>query len=117
MLLLPLFATACATAAARLPLTDVPPGTYVMVEPASETYNAVTIGANSFSYRNGDETGTGQHWLDSDGRVHIVDDSGECAGQESIWTYQYTGNRISMTKVSDACAGREMPATMVYERR
>lgn len=115
LFLLPL-AAACATTT-RLPLTDVAPGTYVLVEPAPETYNAVTINQSAFSVRDGDQTYTGKHWLDREGRIHMTTDTGDCAGVESVWTYTQSGNRITLTKVSDACEGREMPATMVYERR
>ena len=114
-LLLPLLA-ACATTS-RLPLTDVPSGTYVLVEPASEEYNAVAITENAFSVRMGDMTHTGKHWLDREGRVHMTDDTGDCAGVESVWTYTYEAPRVTLTKVSDACEGRDMPARMVYERQ
>lgn len=108
-------AVACATTT-RLPVTDVPAGTYVLVEPASEEYNAVSINEGAYAVRIGDMTMSGQHWLDSDGRLHLVDDTGDCAGQESIWTYSYANNRITMDLVEDMCVGREIPSHMVYER-
>ncbi len=117
-LTLALEATACATTS-RMPVTDVPAGTYVMVEPASDEYNAVAINENAFALRMGTQTMTGQHWVDSDGRLHITEDSGPCAGQESIWTYTYANNRITMQRVEDMCTARpaDFPERMVYERQ
>lgn len=116
MLLVPLMLAACATTT-RMPVTDVPTGNYVLVEPQQDTYMAVSIGEWAHSLRAGDETWTGQHWLDAEGRLHTVDDTGECAGMEAIWTYQYTGNRLTMDLVSDECPTREIPERLVYERR
>lgn len=106
---------ACASTT-RMPVTDVPAGTYVLVEPASEEYNAVSINEGAYAVRIGNMTMSGQHWVDADGRLHLVDDTGECAGQESIWTYSYANNRITLDLVEDLCAGREIPSHMVYER-
>ncbi|HSJ09233.1 MAG TPA: hypothetical protein VK928_04945, partial [Longimicrobiales bacterium] len=97
--LLPLLVAACATTT-RLPLTDVPSGTYVLVEPASDVYNAASINQNAFSMRMGDATHTGQHWVDSQGRIHMMDDAGPCAGMESVWTYTYANNRVTLNRVS-----------------
>jgi hypothetical protein len=115
---LTLAASACA-AAMRAPLTDVPPGGYVLVEPESDVYNAVTINERAFSARIGDEIHTGQHWVDSEGRLRMADDAGPCAGQESIWTYAYSNNRVTLNLVEDLCAVRSVPFPdrMVYQRR
>lgn len=109
---------ACATTS-RLPVTDVPTGTYELVEPASDDYNAVTVNENAFAVRIGTMTHTGQHWLDSEGRLHMADDEGPCAGVESIWTYQYANNRVTLDLVEDRCTARTtpFPQRMVYERR
>lgn len=117
-LILALVVSACATTS-RLPVTDVPAGTYVLVEPASDDFNAVTINESAFSMRMGDMTHSGQHWLDSEGRLHMADDEGPCAGQESIWTYSYTNNRVTLDLVEDRCTARTMtlPERMVYERQ
>jgi hypothetical protein len=117
-LVLALVVSACATTT-RLPVTDVPAGTYVLVEPASDEYNAVTISENAFAVRMGDMTHSGQHWLDSEGRLHMTDDAGPCAGVESIWTYQYSGNRVTLDLVEDLCTERPsaFPERLVYERR
>ncbi|MGH7444871.1 MAG: hypothetical protein ACREKM_08350 [Longimicrobiales bacterium] len=112
---LALVVSACATTT-RMPVTDVPAGTYVLVEPASEEYNAVAINEGAYAVRIGNMTLSGQHWVDADGRLHLVDDTGECAGQESIWTYSYANNRITLDLVEDLCVGREIPSHMVYER-
>jgi hypothetical protein len=110
---------ACATVAARAPLTDVPAGTYVLVEPASDQYNAVAINESGFVARMGDATHAGRHWVDPDGRLRMADEAGPCAGQESIWTYQYTNNRVTLDLVEDLCTVRAMPfpQRMIYERR
>lgn len=114
-LMFALVVTACAT---RMPVTDVPAGTYVLVEPASDTYNAVTISDRAFAARMGNMVHSGQHWLDSDGRIHMADDAGPCAGVESIWTYQYTNNRVTLNLVEDLCTVRPnpFPQRMVYQR-
>jgi hypothetical protein len=116
--LLTLAASACVPAM-RAPLTDVPPGGYVLVEPDSEVYNAVTINERAFSSRVGDEIHTGQHWVDSEGRLRMVDDAGPCAGQESIWTYSYSNNRVTLELIQDLCPARspQFPQRMVYQRR
>jgi hypothetical protein len=115
---LALVVSACATVT-RAPLTDVPAGTYMLVEPASEEYNAVAINENGFVVRIGQATHSGRHWVDGDGRLRMTDEAGPCAGQESIWTYQYTNNRVTLDLVEDLCTVRPMafPARMVYERR
>jgi hypothetical protein len=117
-ILLTLAAGACAPAM-RAPLTDVPHGGYVLVEPESEEYNAVTINEYAFSARMGDQIVTGQHWVDSDGRLRMTDDAGPCAGEESIWDYSYTNNRVTLDLVEDRCPVRSVPfpERMVYERR
>lgn len=109
---------ACAPAV-RAPLTDVPAGTYVLVEPESEVYNAVTINERAFNLRVGDDIMTGEHWVDDMGRIHMAEDEGPCAGMASIWTYDYTGNRVTLDLVEDRCPTRppEFPERMVYERR
>jgi hypothetical protein len=110
---------ACAPMVTRAPLTDVPAGTYVLVEPASDQYNAVAINESGFVVRMGNETHAGRHWVDADGRLRMTDEAGPCAGQESIWTYQYTNNRVTLDLVEDLCPARTMtfPQRMVYERR
>lgn len=117
VLALALLAGACATAT-RAPVTDVPAGTYVLVEPESDEYHAVAINERAFTVRIGTQTHSGQVWVDGDGRLHLADDTGPCAGQESIWTYQYSGNRITMNLVDDLCTARAsaFPARLVYER-
>lgn len=118
-LLLALVAGACATTATRAPLADVPPGNYVLVEPRSDVYNAVALNDRAYTVRMGNQTFTGQHWVDAEGRLHVVEDAGPCAGQESIWTYSYAGNRITMNLVDDLCTVRAtpFPQRLVYERR
>lgn len=118
-LVLALVVTACATTPRREPLTAVPAGNYVLVEPASDVYNAVGINEWTFAARIGNETHRGQHWVDSAGRLHMTDDAGPCAGQESIWTYSYANNRVTLDLVQDLCTARPMafPQRMVYERR
>jgi len=113
-----ILSAACAPAM-RAPLTDVPLGGYVLVEPESEVYNAVTINERAFSARIGDEIHTGQHWVDSEGRLRMADDAGPCAGQESIWTYSYSNNRVTLNLVEDRCEVRPVPfpERMVYQRR
>lgn len=117
LLLLALLTTACATS--RRPLTDVPAGTYVLVEPASDEYSAVSLNEGAFAYRMGTMTHTGQHWVDGEGRLHMTDDEGPCAGQESIWTYTYENNRVTLDLVEDLCTTRTpaMPARLVFERQ
>lgn len=117
-LMLALAVSACATTT-RTPVTDVPLGTYQLVEPASDEYNAVTINERAFAARMGNSTFSGQHWIDSEGRLRMADDTGPCAGQESIWTYQYANNRVTLDLIEDRCAARPtaFPARMVYERR
>lgn len=111
-------ASACATTS-RMPVTDVPAGTYVLVEPESEEYHAVAINESAFAVREGNMTLTGQHWLDSDGRLHMTVDSGPCAGQESIWTYSYANNRVTLNLIEDMCTARDpaFPQQLVYERQ
>jgi hypothetical protein len=115
---LALVTSACATTS-RTPVTDVPTGTYVLVEPESDVYNAVTISESAFAVRMGTETHSGQHWIDRDGQLRMTDDAGPCAGQESIWTYQYANNRVTLNLVEDLCTARPtaFPQRMVYERR
>lgn len=117
-LLLAVVTTACATAV-RAPVADVPAGTYVLVEPETGVYQAVSINERAHALRVGDDVITGQHWVDADGRLHIVPDEGPCVGQESIWTYSYTGNRITMNLVQDRCTARvdPLPQRLVYQRR
>lgn len=118
-LVLALVVTGCATTASRQPVTLVPAGNYVLVEPASDTYNAVSINEWTFAARIGDQVHRGQHWIDSAGRLHMTDDAGPCAGQESIWTYSYSNNRVTLDLVQDLCTARTtpFPQRMVYERR
>jgi hypothetical protein len=117
-LVLALVTGACAMAT-RTPLTDVPAGTYVLVEPQSNVFNAVTINPSAFALRAGNTTMTGQHWVDREGRINMVDDTGPCAGMPSLWTYTHANNRVTLTLVEDRCTARPtpMPARMVYERR
>ena len=115
MMVVPILA-ACATTPQHLPVTDVPPGNYVLVEPESDVYTAVAINENAHTVRMGDQTITGQHWLDAEGRLHIVPDTGECAGMESVWTYSVSGNRITMDQVSSECTVEGMPTHEVWER-
>lgn len=117
-LTLVLAAAACATTT-RAPLTDVPDGTYVLVDPAPDGYHAVALNDWAFTARVDDDVHTGQHWLDDQGRLHMADDEGPCAGVESIWTYDYTGDRVELTLVEDRCDVRPMafPDRMIYERR
>ncbi len=110
---------ACATAPVRHPVTDVPLGTYVLVEPDPGVYNAVTINERAWAVREGNEVFTGTQWVDDEGRLHLVDDAGPCAGVESIWTYSYANRRITLERITDMCSARsmDMPARMVYEQR
>lgn len=112
-----LIVAACATA--RAPVTDVPPGTYELVEPESDVYNAVAITDRAFTVRIGDQVHSGEHWVDDDGRLRMADLSGPCAGEESIWTYSYASNRVTLNLVEDRCNARPeaLPQMMVYERR
>ncbi|HSJ05636.1 MAG TPA: hypothetical protein VK936_02965 [Longimicrobiales bacterium] len=117
--LVAVIAGACATVAARAPLTDVPAGTYVLVEPVSDQYNAVAINEHGFVARMGNATHAGRHWVDPDGRLRMADEAGPCAGQESIWTHQYANNRVTLELIQDLCTVRAtpFPQRMVYERR
>jgi hypothetical protein len=109
---------ACAPAM-RAPLTDIPAGTYVLVEPETDVYNAVTINERAFSLRVGETIMTGEHWVDGMGRLHIVENEGPCAGQASVWRYDYTANRVTLELVEDHCPVRppDFPERMVYQRR
>ena len=117
-LCLSLGALACAPAATRAPVTDIPAGTYVLVEPEPDGFYAVTINERAFAVRMDDMTHTGEHWIDAEGRLHMADIGGPCAGQESIWTYSFANNRVSMDLVEDRCAARPMsfPQRWVWER-
>lgn len=117
-MLLALVAAACATTT-RAPVEDVPPGNYVLVEPASDVYNAVSINDRAFTARIGEDVFSGEHWVDSEGRLHMTEDTGPCAGVESIWTYNYANNRVTLDLVEDRCDVRTepFPERMVYERR
>lgn len=112
-----LVAGACATAV-RAPVEDIPPGEYVVVEPESDVYWAVAINERAFTARMDDAVHSGQHWVDGQGRLHMADDVGPCAGVESIWTYSYTGNRVTLNLVEDQCEVRpqSFPDRMVFER-
>lgn len=118
-LLLALVASACATTSMRAPVEDVPPGEYVLVEPQSDVFNAVRINPRAFTVRLGTQIHSGQHWVDGSGLLHMTDDDGPCAGQESIWNYDYANNRVTLNLVEDQCAARPtaFPDRMVYERR
>lgn len=117
-LLLAFVTTACATSV-RAPVADVPAGNYVMVEPASDVYNAVAINDRAFTVRVGNRVYSGEHWVDSEGRLNMIDDEGPCRDQESIWTYSYSRNRVTLDLVEDRCTVRptQFPQRMVYERR
>lgn len=117
-LLLAFVTTACATSV-RAPLVDVPAGTYVMVEPASDVYNAASVNETGYTLRVGDQVYSGEHWVDSDGQLHMLDTDGPCAGQETIWNYEYSGDRVTLDLIEDRCTTRtdELPQRMVYERR
>lgn len=117
-LLLAFVTTACATNV-RAPLADVPAGNYVMVEPASDVYNAVAINERGYTVRTGNQVFGGEHWVDADGQLHLVDNEGPCVGQESIWMYSYSGNRLTLDLVEDMCTVRpnQFPQRVVYERR
>lgn len=117
-LLLAFVTTACATSV-RAPLADVPAGNYVMVEPTSDVYNAVAINERGYTVRAGNQVYGGELWVDADGQLHLVDTEGPCVGQESIWTYNYSGNRVTLDLVEDVCTVRpnQFPQRMVYERR
>lgn len=116
LLSLAMIASACATT--RAPLPDVPAGTYVLVEPDPDVYNAVAITDRAFTARMGERIESGEHWV-SDGRLHMASYSGPCQGQESIWTYSYSNNRVTLDLVQDRCGARSppFPQRMVYERR
>jgi hypothetical protein len=114
-LVLTALTAACATTT-RMPVTDIPAGNYVLVEPASDTYTAIAINDMAYSVRMDDDIWTGRHWVDADGQLHVVDDEGSCAGMESVWTYNYSGNRLTLDLVSDACTTRDQPDRLVYER-
>lgn len=117
-LLLAVIATGCATTT-RAPVADVPAGNYVLVEPASDVYTAVALNEWAFTTRMDDQIHSGKHWVDGDGRIHMAADTGPCAGQESIWTYDYSSGRVTLDLVEDNCAVRAtpLPDRMVYERR
>jgi hypothetical protein len=108
---------ACATTV-RNPIEDVPPGEYVMVEPESDVYTAVALNETAFTVRMDDAIHSGQHWVDADGRIHMVNDAGPCADVESIWTYDYSGDRFTLNLVEDQCQVRPQPFPdqVVYER-
>jgi hypothetical protein len=108
---------ACATT--RMPVADVPAGNYVLVEPTGGPYVALAINEWAHSVRVDDEVMTGSHWVGSDGNLHVVDDEGPCAGMESVWSYSYSGNRLTIDQVSDECTSRDpdMPTHQVFERR
>lgn len=113
-----LFVAAACAPSVRAPVDVVPAGTYQLVEPEPEEYTMVAVNEGAFSVRVGDRTWTGQHWLDSEGRYHMVDDSGECAGFESVWNQEVSGNRVTLNLINDECPTREFPANrLVYERR
>lgn len=116
VLLLFFLVGACAS---RAPLTDVPSGVYVLVEPESDVYNAVRVAPRAFTARMGNEIHSGEHWVDGDGRLRMADMAGPCEGQESVWNYQYANNRVTLTLVEDRCRTRNpaFPQRMVYERR
>lgn len=116
-LLLAFVTTACA--GTRAPLADVPAGNYVMVEPASDMYNAVAINEHGYTVRAGDQVYGGELWVDANGQLHMLDNEGPCVGQESIWTYNYSGNRVTLDLVDDLCTTRsyQFPDRVVYERR
>lgn len=116
-LVLALFVGACATTT-RLPVTDVPAGNYVLVEPESDQYVALAINERAYSVRVDDDIMTGTQYVDSEGNLHVVDDDGPCAGMESVWSYSYSGNRLTIERISDACTARDpnMPARQVFER-
>lgn len=115
--LLALVATACASTT-RAPLEGVPSGNYVLVEPESDVYNAVSINERAFTVRLDDQVYSGEHWVDAEGRLHMTEDEGPCAGEESIWTYDYANNRVTLDLVEDRCEARTTPypERMVYER-
>ncbi len=79
-------ATACAS---RAPVTDVPTGIYVLVEPEVEEYNAVAVAQRAFTVREGSQVYSGEHWVDGARRLRMAIYSGPCAGEESIWDYNY----------------------------
>ncbi len=110
---------ACATTAERLPITDVPAGNYVMVEPASDTYQAVSITDRAYMMRAGDQLMGGEMWVDAAGDLHLLATDGPCLGQESLWRYDYEGRRITLDLVEDMCTARmnALPDRIVYERR
>lgn len=113
-----LFVAAACAPSVRAPVDVVPAGNYHLVEPAPAEYTVVAVNEGAFSIRVGDRTWTGQHWLDADGRYHMVDDTGECGGYESVWNQQVSGNRVTLTLIRDECPTREFPADrLVYERR
>ena len=112
-----LLLTACATVPERRPISDVPLGTYVLVDPAPPEYNAVTINENAWSLRSGDEVVNGTHWIDSDDMLHIVSNDGPCGGMDSVYRYSYENHRLTLDRVSDACGNRDAPAHMVYEHQ
>lgn len=117
-LVLALVVGACATTT-RLPVTDVPSGNYVLVEPASDQYVALALNERAHTVRVDDDIMTGTHYVDSAGNLHIIDDDGACAGMESVWSYSYSGNRLTVERISDACTARDpnIPARQVFERR
>ncbi|NIR38426.1 MAG: hypothetical protein GWN71_01540, partial [Gammaproteobacteria bacterium] len=107
--------TACATTV-RAPVDTVPAGNYLLVDPEPAEYTAVAVNQGAYTVRVGDQVWSGKHWLDGDGRYHMVDDTGPCAGMESVWTYEMMGNQITMNLVSDACTTREFAETQTWER-
>jgi hypothetical protein len=47
--------------------------------------------------------------VDARGRLHVVDDTGPCAGHVDIWTYRYANNRVTLQLVEDQCPVRSPP--------
>lgn len=110
--------TACASRGpAQYPLTDVPLGTYQLVDPEPEAYTAVALNDRAWAVRAGDQVFTGTLYVDQAGLLHVIDDQGPCAGLGAVWEYELTGARLVMDLVSDECENRDVPHHWVWERR
>lgn len=111
-----LLAAACATTPVRSPVTFAPQGTYIQVQPEPSAYTAVSLTDRAYNARVGNDLIPGEHWVDDEGFYYRVDNTGPCAGMESVWTYDVSGDRVTLNLVSDQCRARNLAQTYVFER-